>query len=118
MSRVALWTALVATAIVGAQAQSRDQPDDGDKRLSIGVLLGFPVTGTTEGVGSTINTSETDPPTVTNTVVDSAGFPFIGGAAVRYDLGERFGVGGDLIYRRGGYDSVINISEQFTGDDD
>ena len=51
-------------------------------------------------------------------MVESAGVPFIGGAVVRFDLGERFGIGGDFSYRRGGYDSVIDVSEQITDDDD
>jgi hypothetical protein len=118
LSRVVLWTVLVTTTMASAQAQSRDDADDGDNRLSFGVVMGFPVAGTAEGVSSSINTSETDPPTVTNTLVDSAGFPFVAGAAVRYDIGERFGVGADLTYRRGGYDSVINIAEQVTDNDD
>lgn len=118
LSRVVLWSALVASTIAGAQAQDNEDTDDGASRLSVGVIFGVPITGSAEGVSTAINTSETDPPSVTNTLVESSGFPFVAGGAVRYDVGERFGVGVDLTYRRSGYDSVINVAEQITDSDD
>ena len=50
--------------------------------------------------------------------MDSKTGRYVVGGALRYDLKERFGVGMDLMYKRGGYDTAINLSEQVTDDED
>ena len=110
-----LWTALFVTTVTGATAQTRPaQPPPESKRLSVGAIVGFAITGASQEVSSSVKTSSTTPPTVTDTLVESKGAPFTGGGSVRYDFRERFGVGADILYRRGGYNSTINISEQVT----
>jgi opacity protein-like surface antigen len=107
-----LWTALL---VAGANAQTRQtQPPPKPKRLSFGAIVGFAITGASQEVTSSLNTSATDPPTVTDTVVQSEGAPFTGGGSIRYDFSERFGAGADLLYRRGGYSTSLTISEQVT----
>jgi opacity protein-like surface antigen len=112
-----LWTALLVTTITGANAQTRQAPPPPEsKRLSVGGIAGFAITGGVKGVTSSVNTSATDPPTVTDTLVESKGVPFTGGGSIRYDFSERVGAGVDILYRRGGYNSTITISEQVTDD--
>lgn len=115
LSRGVLGTALLLATITGANAQTRQAPTPPEsKRLSVGAIAGYAITGGVKGVTSSVNTSATDPPTVTDTLVESKGAPFTGGGAVRYDFSERFGAGVDILYRRGGYNSTITISEQIT----
>lgn len=110
-----LWTALLVTSVAGAHAQTRQAPPPPEpKRLSVGGIVGFGITGVAQEVTSSVNTSATTPPTVTDTLVESQGAPFTGGGSIRYDFSEPFGVGADLLYRRGGYNSTITISEQVT----
>ncbi|MDA0207523.1 MAG: outer membrane beta-barrel protein [Acidobacteria bacterium] len=114
-SRGVLWSALFLTAVTGANAQtSSAQTPPESKRLSVGAIVGYPITGSSQEVSSSVNTSETTPPTVTDTLVESKGAPFTGGAAIRYDFSERFGAGADILHRRGGYNSTVIISEQIT----
>jgi hypothetical protein len=110
-------------AVAGAQTPppaQRTIPVNADegKRLSLGFVVGGSLTGGVKSVETSINTSTTDPPSVTDTVVDSKTARYLIGGAVRYDLGDRFGVGADVMYRRGGYDTAISISEQVTDDED
>ena len=111
----------LATSVAVAFAQSQGSipvsDEDGD-RLSAGFLAGGLLTSGVKSVSTTVNTSATDPPTVTNTLVESKTARYLVGGAVRYDIGERFGLGADLIYRRGGYDTGIDLSEQLTEEDD
>ncbi len=107
----------VFAAVSAAQTKIPVKPDEG-KRLSIGFTAGGTLTSGVKSVSTSVNTSATDPPTVTNTVVDSKSSRYLVGGAVRYDAGDRFGVGVDFIYRRGGYDASIALSEQVTDDDD
>lgn len=116
--RIVLFTTLLVAAIVSGNAQTRPTQDEEHKRLSFGGIVGYSLTGVSKELSTTVNTSQTDPPTVTDTIVNSAGAGFVGGGSLRYDIGERFGVGGDILYRRGGYDSNITLSEQLTNDDD
>jgi outer membrane protein W len=110
-----LWTALLVTTVTGANAQTRQAPPEPEqKRLSVGAIVGFAITGSAQEVTSSVNTSATTPPTVTDTLVESKGAPFTGGGSIRYDFSERIGAGADLLYRRGGYNSTITISEQIT----
>lgn len=110
-----LTAALLVTTVAGANAQTRQAPPEPEqKRLSIGGIVGFAITGSAQEVSSSVNTSATTPPTVTDTFVESKGAPFTGGGSIRYDFGERFGVGADVLYRRGGYNSTISVSEQIT----
>lgn len=110
-----MWTALLATTITGANAQNRQAPPPPEsKRLSVGAIAGFAITGAAQEVTSSVNTSTTSPPTVTDTIVESSGAPFTGGGSIRYDFSERFGAGADVLYRRGGYKSTITVSEQVT----
>jgi opacity protein-like surface antigen len=115
LSRGALWTALPVTTIIDANGQSSQaQPPLESKRLSVGAIVGYTITGVSQEVSSSVNTSATTPPTVTDTLVESKGAPLAGGAAIRYDFSERFGAGADILYRRGGYNSTVIISEQIT----
>ncbi len=115
VSRGVLWTALLATTITGANAQTRQaQPPPESKRLSVGAIVGYSITGVSQAATSSVNTSATVPPTVTDTAVASKGAPFTGGGSIRYDFAERFGAGVDILYRRGGYNSTISISKQIT----
>lgn len=115
LSSAVAWTALLATTITGVNAQTRQTPTPPEsKRLSVGAIVGFAITGTSQDVASSVNTSATTPPTVTDTLVESKGAPFTGGGSIRYDFSERLGGGVDVLYRRGGYNSTINISEQIT----
>lgn len=120
---VRLAVLLVAGAVcAAAQSQAPPQgipaqPDQG-KRLSLGVVAGGSLTSGVNSVSTSVNTSSTDPPTVTASNVDSKTSRYIIGGAVRYDIGERFGLGMDLIYKRGGYDTSISLSEQVTDDED
>lgn len=117
LSSAVAWTALLATTITGVNAQTRQaQPPPESKRLSVGAIAGFAITGGVQDVTSSVNTSSTDPPTVTDTLVESKGAPFTGGGSIRYDFSERVGVGVDILYRRGGYNSSVTISEQVTDD--
>jgi len=110
-----LSAALLATTVTGANAQTRQAPAPPEsKRLTVGAVVGYAITGVTQDTTSSVNTSATDPPTVTDTIVESRGAPFTGGGSIRYDFGERFGAGADILYRRGGYNSNISISEQIT----
>lgn len=115
LSRGFVWAALFATAITGAHAQTRQTPPPPEsKRLSVGGIAGFAITGAAQEVTSSVKTSTTSPPTVTDTTVETAGAPFTGGGSIRYDFKERFGVGADVLYRRGGYKSTVTVSEQVT----
>lgn len=110
-----LWTTLLVTTVISANAQTRQAlaPPEG-KRLTVGAIVGYSITGVSQEVTSSLNTSAPTPPTVTDTLVESKGAPFTGGGSIRYDFSERLGVGADLLYRRGGYNFTITISEQIT----
>ena len=110
-----LWTALLATTVTAASAQTRQAPAPPvSKRLTVGAIVGYSITGVAQATSSSVNTSASTPPTVTDTIVDSTGAPFTAGGSVRYDFAERFGLGADVLYRRGGYNSNVSISEQIT----
>lgn len=115
-----LGLAILCVAAAAAQSQSTTIPvkEDESKRLSVGFVVGGTLTSGVKSVSTSVNTSATDPPTVTDTVVDSKTARYLVGGSVRYDAGERFGLGADIVYRRGGYDTFINLYEQVTEDDD
>ena len=110
--------AVCALAQTQASSQRNPTKTDEGRRLSVGIVAGGSLTSGVESVSSSVNTSTTDPPTVTETTVDSKTGRYVIGGAVRYDIGERFGVGADLMYKRGGYDTSISLSEQVTDDED
>lgn len=111
---------LAIFCVAGAAAESQStipvNQEDGD-RLSLGFVAGGMLTSGVKSVATSVNTSATDPPTVTDTAVDSKTARYLVGGSVRYDVGERFGFGADLLSRRGGYDTFINLSEQVTEDE-
>ena len=121
VSRVARLAAMLTAFTAASFAQNEESipvADEGGDRLSVGFLAGGLLTSGVKSVSTSVNTSATDPPTVTDTLVESKTARYLVGGSVRYDLGRRFGVGADLIYRRGGYDANIDLSEQLTEEDD
>ncbi|MCB9385374.1 MAG: PorT family protein [Bryobacterales bacterium] len=121
--RAAGGVVLLAACAVAASAQNQASSNKipvkkEEKRLSVGFTVGGTITSGVKTVSTSVNTSATTPPTVTDTIVDSKTARYLVGGSLRYDVGERFGVGGDVIYRRGGYNTVIAVSEQITEDED
>jgi hypothetical protein len=120
-SRITLLSLVLAAGAI-AQTQAQNQktiPVKAEEdRLSVGFVVGGMLTSGVKGVSTTVNTSATTPPTVTTTLVDSKTARYLVGGSVRYDFGSRYGVGADVIYRRGGYDTTIDVSEQVTDDED
>jgi hypothetical protein len=67
---------------------------------------------------STQASSTTTPPTILTTTVDSQSWRGAIGGTIRYDLTEKIDIGVDILFRRAGYDTAINLYEQDDGEID
>ena len=101
-----------------AVAQSKPADDKPDDRIDFGFRIGAPITRLVKNTESTVSTSQTNPPTTTFTDVNSKSARYVVGATFFYDLSDRVALGADILYRRVGYDTTIDIYEQVTDDDD
>ncbi len=112
---------LSAIWVFGASAQrpATPAPDEPPpRRISYGLRGGVLFSGLVNNADSTQASSTTTPPTILTTTVDSQSWRAAIGGTIRYDLTEKIDIGADILFRRAGYDTEINLYEQDDGEID
>jgi hypothetical protein len=87
-------------------------------RISFGLRGGVLFSGLVNNADSTQATSATSPPTISTTTVNSQSWRGAIGGTIRYDLTEKIDIGADVLFRRAGYDTAINLYTQDDGEID
>jgi hypothetical protein len=87
-------------------------------RISFGLRGGVLFSGLVNNADSTQATSATSPPTISTTTVNSQSWRGAIGGTIRYDLSEKIDIGADVLFRRAGYDTEINLYTQDDGEID
>ncbi len=116
ISRILLLSSVWVLSASAQRPATTPPEEKAPDRLSFGLRGGVLLTGLVNNANSTQATSTTNPPTIATTTVDPQSWRATIGGTVRYDLTEKIDIGADILFRRAGYDTSINLYEQDDGE--